>query len=116
MNTNPLVMDALKDIGVPIQWMRYIGNAEEYITFHDSDNRPCFFGDNQALMDIAYVQVHFFTPNNPKTMAKKIRKQLRQAGFTYLSTTEIFENETNYFHTIIEVMVSGISETQMEDD
>ena len=82
---------------------------------NDSDNRPSFFGNNEELMDIAYVQVHFFTPNNPKSTAKKIRKKLRQAGFTYLSTTEIYEETTKLFHTIIEVMIEGISETQMED-
>ena len=115
MNTNPLIMTALSNIGIPVQWMRYVGNETEYITFNDSDNRPSFFGNNEELMDIAYVQVHFFTPNNPKSTAKKIRKKLRQAGFTYLSTTEIYEETTKLFHTIIEVMIEGISETQMDD-
>lgn len=97
MNTNPLIMAALSDIGIPVQWMRYVGNETEYITFNDSDNRPSFFGNNEELMDIAYVQIHFFTPNNPKSTAKKIRKKLRQSGFTYLSTTEIYEEQQSSF-------------------
>lgn len=40
MNTNPLIMTALSDIGIPVQWMRYVGNETEYITFNDSEFSP----------------------------------------------------------------------------
>lgn len=115
MNTNPIIVNALKPIGLPVQWLHYTGDAKEYIVFNDTDNRSSLWGDNEEMMDVAYCQIHFFTPNNPKLTAKKIRKQLRQAGFTYLSTTEIYEADTRLYHTIIAVMIEGISEIQEDE-
>ncbi len=74
MNTNPLIMTALSDIGIPVQWMRYVGNETEYITFNDSDNRPSFFGNNEELMDIAYVQVHSLRPTTQNQLLKRYAK------------------------------------------
>ena len=116
MNVNPLIVDALKGIGFPVQWLRYTGNAKEYITFNDSDNRPSLWGDNEAIMDTVYSQIHYFTPDNPKSTAKKIRKQLRNANFTVISTTELYEEDTGLYHTVIDVVIAGENETQQEDD
>lgn len=115
INTNPLILDALKDIRLPVEPLTYSGEMTEYITFIDADNRATDYADDLDITESAIVQVHYFTPNNPKSKSKEIRKALRNAGFIYLSTSEFYEKEEKYYHVVIEVRYDDVSETMKGD-
>ncbi|EMS74055.1 hypothetical protein CTER_5107 [Ruminiclostridium cellobioparum subsp. termitidis CT1112] len=115
VNTNPLIINALKDIGLPVESITYSGDESKYITFIDADNRATDYADDLDITESAIVQVHYFTSNNPKSKSKEIRKALRNAGFIYLSTSEFYEKEEKYYHIVIEVRYDDISETVKGD-
>ena len=115
MNTNPLILNALKNIGIPVEPIHYSGSDKEYITFIDADNRAVDYADDEDITESAIIQVHYFTQNNPKNKSKEIRKALRNAGFLYLNTQEFYEKEEQYFHTIIEVRYDDASESMKGD-
>lgn len=117
MNTNPLIISALSSLSIPIEPLVYTGSATEYIVFNDSDNRATGFADDIDVQEAAWTRVHYFTKikTNIKPKSKLIRKALRNAGFIYLSTTELYEDDTGFYHTIIEVRRTAASETQEED-
>ena len=115
MNTNPLIISALSAIGIPVEPLKYTGYATEYIVFNDADNRATGFANDEDVQETAWVQVHYFTKTNPKVKAKQIRKALRNAGFIYLSKSESYEDDTGFYHTIIEARITAASETQEDD-
>ena len=115
MNTNPIVLSALADTNIPVKPIDYKGEETDYIVFNDSDNRAIAYADDVDTLESAIVQVHYYTQGNPKAKAKDIRKALRQYGFIYLKTTEFYEADEQYYHTIIEVRYDGISETQLDN-
>lgn len=107
MNVNPIIIGALSPLGLPVEPNVYEGEATEYITFNYADERPVVSGNDTDLFDRTTIQVHCFTKNNPQQSKKTIRRLLRAAGFTILSTVELYENDTKYIHIVVEAEIDG---------
>lgn len=108
MNVNPLIISALSPLGLPISANVYEGAADEYITFNYSDERPALRADDTDIYDETEIQVHYFTRGNPQTNKKAIRRLLRASGFTILSTSEFYENDTKFNHVVVEAWIEGV--------
>ena len=127
MNANPIIMQALGNLGIPVSWLEYKGDAEEYIVFNDALNAPGLYGDDGDVVDRVVVQIHHYTKTDPHARITQIRRALRSAGFTILETLTTREqistggltvkNNTNtgFIHTIIRVNIAGVSEDFEED-
>lgn len=75
-------MDVNKDIqalesitGLPVSPDIYIGNADKYIVYTYTDERPVFWGDDEVLADSVIIQVNLFTP--PKFNYMELKHQIR---------------------------------------
>lgn len=108
MNVNPIIISALSSLNLPVTANFYEGTADEYIAFNYADERPALRADDTDIYDETTVQVHYFTKCNPQTNKKAIRKALRGAGFTILSTSEFYESDTGYVHIVVEAWISGV--------
>jgi hypothetical protein len=108
MNVNPIIISALSPLGLPVDPNVHTGNADEYITFNYADERPALYADDSDVYDETVIQVHYFTKGNPQLNKKAIRKALRGAGFTILSTSEFYESDTGYVHIVVEAWISGV--------
>ena len=108
MNVNQLIKTALASIGTAhANVCKTSPLPDEYITFNYVDERPALRADDEDIYDETVIQVHYFTKGNPQTNKKAIRKALRGAGFTILSTSELYENDTGYVHVVVEAWISG---------
>jgi lauroyl/myristoyl acyltransferase len=107
VNINPKIMSALSSLGLPVVPNVYTGTATDYITFNYSHERPGVYADDEDILDETTVQVHYFTKNNPQANKKAIRRLLRSAGFSIISTSELYESDTGYTHVIVEVCIEG---------
>ena len=110
MNVNPLIISSLSPLSLPVAPNVYEGTADEYITFNYSDERPAMRADDTDELDETSIQVHLFTRNNPQQAKKDMRRLLRAAGFTIMSTQEFYETDTKYNHIVVEVWIEGIVE------
>lgn len=108
MNVNPLIISALSPLGLPVSPNTYEGTADEYITFNYADERPTVRADDTDILDETEIQVHYFTRGNPQTNKRAIRKALRASGFTILSTSEFYENDTKLTHIVVEAWIEGV--------
>ena len=127
MNANPLIMQALGNLGIPVCWLEYMGNAEEYIVFNDTLNAPGLYGDDGDVIDKVVLQIHHYTKTDPHGRITEIRRALRNAGFTVLETLSTREQistggttvknttKTGFIHTVIRVNITGISEDFKEE-
>ena len=107
MNVNPLIISALTPLSLPVSPDVYSGSATSYITFNYADERPAFNADDTDILDETTVQVHYFTKGNPIANKKAIRKALRSAGFLIQSTSQLYENDTGYYHVVIYAAIEG---------
>lgn len=120
MNVNPLIMQALGGLGIPVRWLEYQGSAQEYVVFNDALNAPSLYGSNRDQIDTVIVQVHHYTKTDPQSRISEIRKALRNAGFVILETFTTKDTvegvKTGFIHTMIRARISGVSEDFKEDD
>lgn len=110
MNVNSTLLTALSPIA-PTYPDFYSGDANEYITFNYADERPALYANNTDLYDETTVQVHYFTKGNPHTNKKAIRKALRDADFSIISTEQFSEIGTDgkiqYTHVIVNAWIEA---------
>lgn len=107
MNVNPIVISALSSLNLPVSPNVNLDGADEYITFNYADERPALRADDTDILDETTIQIHYFTRKNPQTNKKAIRRLLRAAGFTIISTSEFYENDTNFTHIVVEAWIEG---------
>lgn len=88
----------------------YLGTAEIYGTWNYSDERPILYGDDTDLCDVTYVQIHGFTKGSTKSIKRGIRTALRSVNFTITNTLELYEDDTGYYHVVVEAYIEGIQE------
>ena len=107
MNINTTVISALTSLSLPTHANVYNGTADEYITFNYADERPVVRADDEDILDETTIQIHYFTRGNPQTNKKAIRRLLRAAGFTIISTSEFYESDTAFTHVVVETWIEG---------
>lgn len=108
MNVNSMIITAFASLNLPVSANVYEGSADEYITFNYADERPVLSADDVDQLDETTIQVHYFTRGNPQTNKKSIRRLLRAAGFTIISTSEFYETDTKFIHIVVEAWIEGI--------
>ena len=107
MNINSTVIAALTSLSLPVSANVYEGTADDYITFNYVDERPALRADDTDIMDETTIEIHYFTRGNPQNNKKALRRLLRVAGFTIISTSEFYETDTKLTHVIVEVWIEG---------
>lgn len=107
MNVNPLVLNTLSSLNLPVSANVYEGSEDEYITFNYADERPVLYADDTDIFDETVIQVHYFTKGNPQVNKKAIRRLLRASGFNIISTQEFYENDTKFIHVVVEAWIDG---------
>lgn len=97
MNLNQRIREALTEICDVIVPQVYTGDAQEYIVFNYF-TLPTTFGDNEPEHEVYYIQLHYFAPlgKNILEMKKQIKRAIKEAGFTYPSTTDASDNEARH--------------------
>ena len=88
----------------------YIGEAETYGSWNYADERPTVYGDDTDLYDVTYIQVHGFTKGSTIALKKAIRNALRGVNFLIQNTLELYEDDTGYYHIIVEASIEGTQE------
>lgn len=101
MNLNPIIISALKPLGVPLAWMYYTGNVKPYMQFSVYDEYGSVFADDVETATNYYVQIDVFSETSPNTIAKQAREALEGAGFDHDRTRDFFETDTLLYHKVL---------------
>ena len=80
MNVNKEIQELSTITGLSVAPDVYSGNAEKYIVYTYTDERPVFWGDDATLADQVTIQVNLYTP--PKFNYMEIKHSIRD----YLET------------------------------
>jgi hypothetical protein len=64
--------------------------------------------DDTDQYDGTSIQVHYFTKGDPTANKAAIRRLLRAAGFTIISTSEFYESDTKFTHVVVEAWIEGV--------
>lgn len=101
---NKIVMDLLKTLGYPIDYIAYRGTEDKYFVFNYITEEGLLFADDKAIYDTYPMQIHFFCPAsfNHLSIKKQVKDLLINNGFIYPRIRTIYEKETKYNHIVFE--------------
>jgi hypothetical protein len=98
MSINKDILTALKDIGVPVSFQHYSGEADTYITFFTYLDKPEQHADDGELITGHYVQIDVWSKRDYTSLVKTIHQRMLAAGFTKLNFYDLYEQDLNIYH------------------
>lgn len=101
MSLNSLIVDTLRPLGVPVSFLRYTGKKTTYITFFEFNQRSALSGDDAEKATAYSIQVDIWSQGNYLNLVKQVKEAMTQAGFRRTFETELYEDESRYYHKVI---------------
>lgn len=103
MRSDEILVEALKITDLPIKYQEYEGTKPVYIVYNEEAEQPTNYGDNVPQNEIAWWQVHIFSPkdNDFRMIKNKTKHALQEAGFTVTDIVTLYEKETKTIHVAI---------------
>ena len=100
---NKQIIDALKNLSVPVSFQTYSGSATTYITFSKYLENVESYADNKETSISSYIQVNVFSKGDYTTLVNSVLDALKQAEFRRTYVTEMYESDTKIFHKVIRI-------------
>lgn len=98
---NKLILDTLKDINIPITFQVYNGNETTYGTFFTYLEQGEKYADDNEVLTGYYVQLDIFSKTNYEPIVINVKDRMLNAGFRRTYETELYEDDTKYFHKVL---------------
>lgn len=86
---------------IPVSFLKYEGKSETYITYQSIDNDGTLTGDDEILAYIDYYDFDIYSKSNYFNVVREIKKILKANGFMWqpsMSSSDLFEDDTGYYH------------------
>ena len=86
---------------IPVEFLRYNGNEETYITYMETDADSVLHGDDELLNYIEYYDFDVYSKGNYKPIEKALKALLTSVGFMWepdRSSEDMYEDDTKYYH------------------
>ena len=109
MNVNPIIIAAFEDIA-PVYPDYYDGDDENYFVIVYEDERPEHFADDDEIAEGTYVALHYYTPSDPQSIKREIRKRLKKLGFIIQNINTFAEPDTAYRHVVVSALIYSFEE------
>lgn len=101
MSINRDVIEALKDISVPVSFQTYTGSEETYITFFTYLDKPELHSDDKELATGYYVQVDIWSKVDYTELSKEVHQSMLTAYFTKLNFYDLYEEDLKVYHKVM---------------
>lgn len=103
-NFNEEIETTLKDLGVPVSFMFYDGDATTYVTYMQLDKDNALAGDDEVLGCVQYYDFDVYSKGNYLNVISNLIDLMQAAGWTYQpsrDSPDLYERDTKYYHKTI---------------
>ena len=88
-------------VKIPVEFLKYKGDKETYITFTDLGEDPASHSDNKCDYSIMQFDFDIYTKGNYLNILKAVKQKLKNNGFTWVEdSTGMYEDDTGYYHKV----------------
>ena len=103
---------------IPVAFLKYNGKEETYITYQliNIDNVLC--ADDEIQSYVNYYDFDIYSKSNYLKIVKELKKVLKNNGFMFqpsLSSNEIFEEDTGYYHKTLCFSIEKFESEELEN-
>ena len=95
---NDEIVQALKDLGVPVNFQHYSGTEKTYITFFDYDEEDEGDSDDEQEINGYYLQVDVWSDEDYTNLIKQVKTAMKNAGYKFTNGQDLYENDTSTYH------------------
>ena len=88
-------------VEIPVSFLRYRGNKTTYITYNELQIDTTLYGDNELLNYMDYYDFDIYSKGNYLEIVDELKNILKQNGFIWqpsMTSSDLFEDDTGYFH------------------
>lgn len=95
---NSFIVD---NVEIPVQFMRYTGHQETYITYMEHSINDTYYSDNELTNYMDYYDFDVYSKKNYIEIIRRMKEILKQNGFIWqpsMTSMDMYEDDTGYFH------------------
>lgn len=108
---NREVLKALEPLNIPVEFQKYTGGKQPYITFFTYLEQGELFADNEEIETGYYIHLDLFGKGNLQKIAKDIKRLMRENGFTRTSNFDAtYEKDTGLHHKVFRFYKTKVEE------
>lgn len=103
-NLNQEIETTLANLGLPVSFMFYEGNADAYITYMQTEKDSTLAGENEILGCVQYYDFDIYSKGNYLSIINNLIQALTSVGWTYQpsrDSADIYDRDTKFFHKTI---------------
>ncbi|MFS1511753.1 hypothetical protein VQL36_04850 [Chengkuizengella sp. SCS-71B] len=101
MSINSIIINALKNIGLPVNFQTYFGDEKTYITFFEYNQKSRLNADDEEQRTAHFIQVDVWSNTDYTDIVSQVKQAMKSNGFTRTSEADLYEKETGIFHKVI---------------
>lgn len=101
MSINKEVLEALKDIDIPVSFQTSKGKDYPYITFFTYLDRTTEHSDDEEAITGYSIQVDVWSKNDYSKIEKNVHQGMLSSGFLKQSFHDLYENDTKVYHKVM---------------
>lgn len=91
MTIRARVMQALKNIGIPVYWVKWVGDSTPppaYLIFQ-AVSRPVSYADNRYTARLYHIYMDLFSEGNPHQYTAAVTAAMTAAGFSEVELRDV---------------------------
>ena len=88
-------------VGIPVEYLRYRGNEDTYVTYHPQDIDNSLTADDELQGYVYYYDFDVYSKGNYLNVVKSVIEKLENNGFVWQpsrSRPDTFEDDTELYH------------------
>lgn len=110
MNINPKIINALSPLNIGVYPLFAPSKSDSYIVFYTYNEKTIVFGDDEPIYETTSGSVDIYTKKSYKQLLKETKQLLKSNGFNVSQGAEMYEQETGYYHVVLEISIENESE------
>ena len=96
---------SVDDLKIPIEFLRYKGNADTYIVYSGLGSSPALASDDKTDFIEDTYDFHIFSKKNYSKIIKEVKNKLIENGFTWVEDSpDLYEDDTGFYSKVITVI------------
>ena len=106
------------NVSIPVSFAYYDGHSTNYIVYINSNTGDTFYSDDELSNYIEYYDFNIYSKGNYMKIIESVKNLLEQNGFDWqpsLSSSDLYEEDTGYFHKTLCFAYIRNTETKSDD-
>ena len=95
---NEKIMEALKELKIPVTFQVYKGTAKTYITFFEYNMQNEGYSEDEIEIQGYYYQIDIWSVEDYTELVTKTKELLEANDFKFIDQEDLYEKDTKIFH------------------